>query len=212
MALSPGVHKLGLGGSSGRDGELYIPDTDDWPAPLLVAFHGAGGVATHTVRVFLPLADSLGAVVLAPESRAQTWDVILGGFGPDVEFLDVALRHVVEQCEIDAERVFIGGFSDGASYALSIGVSRGDLYSSVVAFSPGFCRPMGEIGKPDVYVSHGVTDPILPIDATSRRLAPLLEQMGYEVTYREFDGGHVVPQPILAEAAEWLARRPPLRR
>jgi predicted esterase len=32
----------------------------------------------------------------------------------------------------------VSGFSDGASYALSIGPANGDLFTHVMAFSPGF--------------------------------------------------------------------------
>lgn len=32
------------------------------------------------------------------------------------------------------------GFSDGASYALSLGLPNGNLFSHIVAFSPGFMR------------------------------------------------------------------------
>lgn len=203
--MKPGVHPLGL--ASPRDGSVYVPDTAESPAPLIVAFHGAGGNAEQSVRLFLPIADELGAVVLALESRAQTWDVILGGYGPDVEFLQAALMHVVQHYAIAAEEVIAGGVSDGASYALSIGLSNPNVFSWVVAFSPGFCKPLKDTGTPGVFMSHGTRDPILPIDATSRRLAPLIEQVGCELTFVEFDGGHTVPLPILDTAADWLRER-----
>jgi phospholipase/carboxylesterase len=55
-----------------------------------------------------------------------------------------------------------------------------------------------------VFVTHGVADRVLPIDRCSRRLVPALRQAGYEVRYREFAGGHVVPPELAAEAADWL--------
>jgi phospholipase/carboxylesterase len=36
--------------------------------------------------------------------------------------------------------VALGGFSDGASYALSLDLTNGDLFASLIAFSPGFIQ------------------------------------------------------------------------
>jgi predicted esterase len=55
-----------------------------------------------------------------------------------------------------------------------------------------------------VFVSHGTRDDVLPIDRTSRRIVPALRDDGYDVTYREFDGGHVVPPEVAREAVDRL--------
>jgi phospholipase/carboxylesterase len=73
----------------------------------------------------------------------------------------------------------------------------------VIAFSPGFMVVPEMHGSPSVFVSHGVGDSVLPIDRCSRRLVPRLQEAGLDVTYREFDGGHVVPPEIAAEAESW---------
>ena len=98
----------------------------------------------------------------------------------------------------------VGGYSDGGSYALSLGLTNGDLFPHVLAFSPGFLMPAGRTGSPRVFVSHGTGDGWLPIGRTSRRIVPQLERAGYAVRYREFEGGHVVPPAVAAEAARWL--------
>jgi phospholipase/carboxylesterase len=108
---------------------------------------------------------------------------------------------------VDPARVGVGGYSDGASYALSLGLANGDLFSDVLAFSPGFLAPAGQTGSPRIFVSHGTQDGGLPIDSCSRRIVPQLERAGYEVRYREFEGGHVVPPGIAREAAIWFANR-----
>jgi phospholipase/carboxylesterase len=105
---------------------------------------------------------------------------------------------------VDPGHVAIGGFSDGASYALSLGLTNGDLFSHVLAFSPGFAAPAGQRGAPDLYVSHGTHDEVLPIDPCSRRLVPRLREAGYAVRYREFDGPHSVPREIVADALAWF--------
>ena len=203
-AASPGLHSLGL--ARERDALLYIPNgyRADHPAPLAVMLHGAGGVAQHGMSLVQKLADAAELVVLAPPSREQTWDAIRGAFGPDVAFVDEALAAIFERCLIDPHRLAIGGFSDGASYALSLGLTNGDLFTHVIAFSPGFMAPGGQIGAPRFYVSHGTRDAVLPIDRCSRRLVPMLEHAGYDVLYHEFDGAHTIPPDIAREAVEWL--------
>jgi len=57
------------------------------------------------------------------------------------------------------------------------------------------------VGTPRFFVSHSTRDDVLPIERCSRRIVPQLERAGYEVTYKEFDGGHTVPLEIALEAA-----------
>ena len=96
------------------------------------------------------------------------------------------------------------GFSDGASYGLSLGLTNGDLFTHLIAFSPGFMAPATKRGKPPIFVSHGTHDGVLPIERCSRRIVPQLDREGYEVRYREFDGTHTVPRSIARDALEWL--------
>ncbi len=203
----PGVHRLGL--DPGRDGLLLVPAGYDAgrPAPLAVMLHGAGGDAAGGLGLFRALADDHGVIVLAPESRGRTWDVLLGGWGPDVEFVDRALDRTFAGYSVDADRVAVGGFSDGASYALGLGLANGDLFGHVVAFSPGFVPRAPATGRPRVFVSHGTGDEVLPIDVCSRRIVPRLREAGYELDYREFDGGHTVPDDLAAGAMAWFLTR-----
>lgn len=200
-----GLAALGL--DPARDSYLYVPEgaMDGAPAPLVLMLHGAGGHAHHGIGLLRELADRTGSILVAPASRAATWDVIAGGFGPDVETTDRALALVFARHAVDPARLAVAGFSDGASYALSLGLTNGDMFSHVLAFSPGFLRPAERRGKPPVYVSHGTDDRVLPIDRCSRRIAPALRQVGYEVVYREFEGGHTVPADLAAEAVGWVA-------
>jgi phospholipase/carboxylesterase len=170
----------------------------------VVLLHGAGSSAHAALALLAPLADDAGLVLLAPDARAATWDVIRGGYGPDVAFVDRALAHAFATCPVDPARVALAGFSDGASYALSLGIGNGDLFTHLVAFSPGFAAPAERVGRPPVFVSHGTDDAVLPIDRCSRRLVPALRAAGHAVRYEEFAGGHTVPPALAAAAVSWL--------
>jgi phospholipase/carboxylesterase len=200
----PGLHRLGLGGE--RDALLYVPRgyTPERPAGLVVMLHGAGGSARSGLRPFEEDADRRGRLLLAIDARGATWDAVLGGFGPDVAFIDRALAHVFATHAVDPARVAVEGFSDGASYALSLGLANGDLFRDVVAFAPGFVVSAAAHGKPRVFVAHGREDRVLPIDRCSRWIVPRLRQQGLDVRYEEFDGGHGVPARIADAALRWL--------
>ena len=198
----PGEHRLDLATGS-RDGLLYVPPScAARPAPLVVMLHGAGGVAAD-VDFTYPFADQYGIIILAPESRSRTWDAILGQFGPDVDFIDRALAQTFGRCAVDPGRLSMGGFSDGASYALGLGLVNGDLFTHVIAFSPGFIPEGERLGRPKVFISHGTNDGVLPVEA-SRTIVSRLQANGYDVTYREFAGGHQVPPDITHAAFEWF--------
>lgn len=199
-----GTQRLGLGGE--RDAILRVPaNAPDGPLPLLVLFHGAGGSAEGIVGRLGATADEAAVAVLAPDSRGSTWDAIRGGFGPDVAFLGRALARVFDLVAVDPERTCAGGFSDGATYALSVALINGTLFRRALAFSPGFVIGGPAQGKPGVFISHGTADRILPIDRCSRAIVPMLQRRGYDVTYREFNGGHTVPQEIAREGLQWMA-------
>jgi phospholipase/carboxylesterase len=195
---------LGLS-AGGRDGVVQMPPTlAAGPVPLLLLLHGASQSGARLLSRISTAADQAGIVVVAPDSRGQTWDAIRSSFGTDVAFLNQVLEHVFARLPVDPARLAIGGFSDGASYALSLGLANGDLFPRVVAFSPGFIMGAPPHGRPRFYLSHGTADQILPIDRCSRVIVPQLRSRGYDVTLREFDGRHEVPPEIATEGLRWM--------
>jgi phospholipase/carboxylesterase len=203
---APGRYPLGLGDD--RDGFVYVPKdyTAGTPAPLLVMLHGAGNTSL-SVQYALPLADEFNVLILAPDSRDErTWDGVLRSWGPDVDFLAAAVGQTASRYNIDKAKIGVGGFSDGASYALSFGITFGDQFSRISSMSPGVMQPIAARGKPRIFISHGTSDPIMPIDETSRKFVPKLKSLGYDVTYREYEGRHSPSPPVVREAFVWFVR------
>jgi phospholipase/carboxylesterase len=199
--------RIMLGLDRGRDAILHIPkNASESPLPLLVMLHGATQNAEDMFWYLGSAHENAGVVVLAPNARETTWDAIDGSFGSDVEFLNRSLGRVFEIVAIDPARVALGGFSDGATYAVALGLINGDLFRNIVAFSPGFVIDVTPDGrKPRFFISHGTRDHILPIDRCGRRVAAELKARGYDVTFREFDGDHEIPAEIARAALSWVA-------
>lgn len=204
-SITPGIHPLGL--SAGPAGWILVPAGYDpsraWPLALF--FRGAITPSRTYMDAFVPLADETGLVFVAPEPRGGTWDIVGGAIGPDARLVDAALAEAFRRVRVDPVRVSVSGFSDGGSYALSMGVTNGDFLTRVAAYSPGFMVPASRHGTPEFFVSHGRQDAVLPIDQTGRALVAQLRGLGYSVTMREFDGGHGVSLSLAKESMRWMA-------
>jgi phospholipase/carboxylesterase len=199
-SLGPGLHRLELQ----RDTLLYIPMRATGAFALLL--HGANGQPERVLDRFRDVADESGVILLAPKSRDATWDAIHGNFAIDLPFLGAALTAAFARCNVDRAHLAVAGFSDGATLAVALGLANGDLFSHVIAFSPGFLIPLRRVGAARFFLSHGTADPILPIDHASRAIARDLRRAHLDVLLREFDGGHTVPPNIAQEAFAWFTR------
>src|SRR5918994_7680302 len=127
-----GLRSLRSDAAGSAEGYLYVPAgyrTKD-PAPLVLLLHGAGEDARDGLAQLRGQADEAGIVLLACSSRGPTWDLILnrGHYGPDIAAIDLALGDAFSRCAIDPKRVGVGGYSDGASYALALGLANGNLF------------------------------------------------------------------------------------
>ena len=198
-----GRRAFGLGGT--RDGYLSVPQgyNPERPVPFILMLHGASGRSAGLTK-FCESAAKEGIAVAVPESRGLTWDRIKGSFGPDIAFLDRVLAETFDRIAVDPRRLAIAGFSDGASYALSVGLTNGDLFSHVIAYSPEFVAAPIRYGKPPIFITHGVQDPVLSVNFTEN-IVRQLKGAGYNVEYKGFSGGHFMPPDLVKESFRWFA-------
>lgn len=202
--LPPGRHALAF--PEGREAVLVVPDDLDpnAPIPLLVLFHGAGGEANRVLPHFVRWARARRFLLLAPQSMFPTWDVVIGGHGPDLERLGAALQQVAAHFRLDPAHLAFAGFSDGGSYALSVGLSNGDLVSHVIALSAGFMNTFVRHGAPKVFMAHGRSDSQLPFETSARPHALKLLEEGVDLTLLPFDGDHVIVPAVVERAMEFF--------
>ena len=201
-----GETRLGLADADDeRDGVLYVPKSykDGEPMSLLTMLHGLSGGATSS-RSMYPLAEEFGVIILAPESRKLGWGKDAPGFDKDSVYIVNAMRYVNRTLYMDPAHVAIGGISDGATYALTMGLVYGDSFSHIMVFSEGIPNPLRKQGKPKIFIGHGTQDTQMPIFPTTRRFVSEYKPQGYDVTVREWVGGHGAPAPVVREAFEWF--------
>jgi predicted esterase len=195
------------------DAIAYIPATAPPNPPLLVLLHGAGRENAIMVQHFEAEADKRGIVLLAPTSRGVTWDTVAIAEEPpssdsplaarmahrftgsrDAKRVDDAIASLEKIVPVDPRRTVLSGFSDGATFALAMGMARDEPFAAVIAWSPGIAIQTAEPARGRrVFVSHGRSDPILKFETTCRDIVPLLQSEGANVTFLPFAGGHDAP-------------------
>jgi phospholipase/carboxylesterase len=119
----------------------------------------------------------------------------------------------VEEIAKDSPRPLLLGFSQGAGMAVGAALLRPDLVSGVLSLS-GVARALEEQdhappealrGLP-VFAAHGRQDPLLPI-GLGRGLRDTLAGLGVDVSWHEYDMGHMVIPEEIEDAKAWLAPR-----
>ena len=188
---------------------VYRPKQKLERSPLIILLHGAGGQASRVVDRYIPVADRRGAVLMALQSSDVTWRISSSAngqveFGPDPANLDAALTKLFAQVSIDPERIVLIGFSDGASYALSLGLANPELFKSVIALSPGFLSVPRRVDRSQrIFIAHGRKDEILPFSNVTGNILPTLERAGLRPRTRWFNGGHSVDPGVVEEALDF---------
>ena len=206
--LTPTVGYSALGLTTPRDGFLYVPTTYNaaTPAPLLVLLHPNASSASFWENYKIgELLNDLGVVILAPDSRLTSWDILADrGYAQDPAFFNVALQYTFRRCNINPSRIAIAGFSDGAIEALGVGLANGGLFSHVMAYSPGALAAPWQQGKPKCFISHGQADNVVSFAFSRDFIAQKLTDFVYDVTFVPFLGGHEIPSTIARQSAQWF--------
>jgi phospholipase/carboxylesterase len=193
---------------------LYRPaSAPAGPAPLVVILHGAGQGPRPFLDRLMPKADQSGLLLLALQAKDATWDLVPRAgkaprFGDDVARIDAVLKQVFGGASVDPKQVVLLGFSDGAGYALSLGLANPRLFRGIVALSPGFVVPPTSASpRQRIFVAHGVRDPVLPFGHSETVVVGLMERAGARPLFRRHEGGHVIDSETLDAGLAYVLRR-----
>jgi polyhydroxybutyrate depolymerase len=169
---------------------VHVPRAVDaqTPRPLVLVLHGAAGDAVEN-RSWLRLddvADREGFIAVYPDGTGwfgdymhmwnsgdccgtAQWDSV-----DDVGFLRAVLDDVEGRTPIDATRVYVSGFSNGAMMAYRLAAEASDR---IAAFAAVAGASTGELGDdvrtmPLMHV-HSLDDPVVPFAGGERNIIPL---------------------------------------
>ncbi len=197
-------------------GVLLTPEAIDprRQYPLFTLFHGAGRMEDFFIRSCEDQPDRRDALFFIPISVGPTWDLITGDEAqPDVDFLRYAWDLIYRRYPIERERQALIGFSDGASYALSIGLSNPGFFDALLCWAAGFVVVDrngfdAEAPMPPVYIEYGTHDQLFDFERIALPMKDDLERAGCAVTFSVDEGGRHMPSgSFLDEALDWYFAR-----
>ena len=209
---------------------LFTPDEID-PGrryPLLAVLHGAGRREELLMKAYRDEAERRQALFLVPRSFHPTWDLITAATQgaaasaadgapsgrPDLDFFEYAYDLIFRRYPIDAGRLGLVGYSDGASYALSVGLSNPELFRAVMGWAAGFVAIENDAAapgtrRPAVLVEYGTHDELFPFEQVAVPMREQLEAFGCDVTFRVDQGGRHWPSGTFQqEALDWFFSEP----
>jgi phospholipase/carboxylesterase len=182
--------------------------------PLITVLHGAGRREEMLIEAYQAEPATRDALFLIPRSQHQTWDLLAAGDRPDLDFLEWAYDLIYRRYPVDPDRQALIGYSDGASYALSVGLSNPGIFRAVMGWAAGFVvfDPTSfspQDPKPSVLLEYGTQDQLFPFERVAIPMREKLERMGYTVNFRVDEGGRHWPSgDFQPEALDWFFSEP----
>jgi phospholipase/carboxylesterase len=206
--------------------EVQMPSAPTAEPRLILLLHGRGsnrhdlfGLAPHMPK---------DAIVISPEAPfaaapwgygpGSAWYQFLGrnrpepdSFSQSLQALEDFLRDLKQ--EMKYGKVIMGGFSQGGTMSLAYGLTHPGELAGVMNFS-GFLadHPMltphlsaAPAAHPRIFWGHGKQDPAIPFALGVEGRAQL-RQAGYDVEAHDYDIGHWIDGPELADAMAWLEK------
>ena len=198
-------------------------------AGALILLHGLGAtgadlypLAEHfcggKLRVVCPHAP-MRAIAINGGMRMPAWYDIAGPDLSDrqdaigIKESAAAIRELLES-EIArgfaSQKIFLGGFSQGAAMSLYAGIRFAKPLAGVVAMSGYMLQ--GETAAKEssdatlqtpIFQSHGVYDPVV-LPAWARECRDELRAADRFLTYKEYPAAHAIPPQAVADISEWM--------
>ncbi|MEO0191904.1 MAG: alpha/beta hydrolase-fold protein [candidate division WOR-3 bacterium] len=215
----------------------YVVVPEDYDAeeryPLVIGLHGYGSdpkqfsdlfrrpYKTDTTKKSMKI-SFIYAVPCAPYpvslggKPGYSWTPPEGEIGKraiwmDADYITSLPRELLKSYNIDTTRVYLLGFSQGASMAYTIGLNNYKRFKGIIAFAGWFDTTMVSLesirkAKAEgmkVFIAHGKYDQSVPVTA-SMGAYKFLKEIYLDVWISQFEGGHEVPMETLEFAIKWM--------
>ncbi len=179
---------------------LVVPASIDLnkPAPLVIAFHAMLADNKDLMPSYTRLNDTAskyGFIIAYPNAIGSNWGIQPKKVQADLAFFDALLAKLESDYQIDTNRVFVLGMSNGGYFAQVVGRERSKLIAAVASHSgPIDLRNTKGINaerKFPLLIIHGDRDQIFNVQM-ARDNRDQYRREGHEVKYVELPGqGHL---------------------
>ena len=185
----------------------YSPDK---PRPLILALHPGGRMpyygSSFMRGVVLPGLGDLGAIVVAPDTPASSWNDPLAD-----KAVMALIASVQKEFAIDRRRVLVTGFSMGGRGTWFIASRHPDVFTAAIPIAASIRDETADrLATMPTYVIHSRDDQVAPFGPAEQN-ARALEKLGRVIRFVELRGvGHYEMgsyiDPLKA-AGRWVAER-----
>jgi phospholipase/carboxylesterase len=123
------------------------------------------------------------------------------------------INEIITEHNLDQQKVYIGGFSQGAIMTYSLVLSEPEKFAGAVPMSGVLAPQFLESRATDerlkdfpIFVSHGIYDAVLPIQF-GREAKAALEKLPVKLDYKEYAIAHSVSDESLRDVVSWLTEK-----
>jgi phospholipase/carboxylesterase len=205
---------------------VSIPSSEDREPdalyPTILALHGRGSHEGDLIELAPHLPPGLlwvsprAPLGLGPDSYEWYRVRVVGKPDPDqvmaaIDTLNRFIDEMLSAYPVDPGKLYLLGFSQGSMLSLCYALTHPRRIAGVIAQSgylPSMDLEISQtdlVGKPFLLI-HGVQDTMIPIE-WDRRSRDRLQELGVDLTYREFQMGHTVSMESLEVISGWLKER-----
>ena len=164
-----------------REYVLYIPDSYDGTSsvPLMLNFHGFGGSASDYMQEadMRSLAEVDTFILVYPQGScldgSSHWNPCpIGGdnksTADDVGFVESMISEISSQYNVDMERIYAAGYSNGGMMAYGLANYKSDLIAAVASVSGTMLDCTGPTNHPMPVVHlHGTSDSVVSYNGST---------------------------------------------
>ena len=164
-----------------REYIIYIPNSYDGTSavPLLFNFHGFGGSASQFINDADMRAEAeANSFILVYHqgsclNGASHWnpcpiDGDNKSTADDVGFVEAMISEISSQYNLDMERIYAAGYSNGGMMAYGLANYKSDLIAAVASVSGSMLDCLGDTSHPMPVVHlHGTSDGVIPYDGSN---------------------------------------------
>ncbi len=153
-----------------REYLLYIPEgyTGNEAVPLLFSLHGAGGTKENQYEIsqFNEIAETEHFILVTPDGTNRIWNQASTSFGADdVGFINALMDTLINAYNIDIERMYVAGSSNGAFMALELACKLNDRVAAPAAVKgymlAGQIEGCNATRPLAIIQMHGTEDPLV---------------------------------------------------
>ncbi len=192
--------------------------------PLLILLHGVGGNQADLFSFANQLPDdflviSAQAPIPLGGNRFAWYQVDFSTGKPVFNFeQEENSRNIIihfieelkEKYEVNANEVYLCGFSQGAIMSYSVALTRPDLVKGIACMSGRLLEEIKsqivakeKLSHLKIYISHGSTDSTLPIQYAVNANV-FLQTLGLAPTFKQYNAGHTINNEMLKDLLDWL--------